>query len=84
MSAKAKEPGTCPFCAWDRPGDPPHLKGCVIGRHVEFARAEGVAEERARVVADLRRMAPTFKVAYRDALEWAADRIERGKHKDGA
>jgi hypothetical protein len=51
------------------------------------SRADGVAAERACVVADLRAMAPTFKgvtLAYRDALEWAADRIEQGWHdKEG-
>ena len=45
------EPGTCPFCAWDHPGDT-HSKSCVIGRHVDFAHARGVADERARVAAD--------------------------------
>lgn len=77
MSAKAKEPGTCPFCAWDHPGDPPHSESCCIGPHVEFAVAQGVAEERARIVAWLRS---------EKAIEWendVADAIERGEHEEG-
>lgn len=77
MSA-IKEPGPCPFCAWDHPGDPPHAQGCIIGPYVEFARAEGVAAERARVVAWLR-------AADSETLVWfAAQRIEQGWHdKEG-
>lgn len=51
----------------------------------ETARMEERTEERARVVAWLRRMAPTFKgatLAYRATLQWAADRIERGEHEE--
>lgn len=58
MSA-IKEPGPCPFCAWDHPSDPPHSRSCCIGPHVEFAFSQGVAEERARVVAWLRSPAST-------------------------
>jgi hypothetical protein len=56
-------------------------------RDVEYDRgiAEGRRLERAAIVADLRAMAPTFRgatLAYRDALEWTADRIERGEHEE--
>ena len=84
------EPGACPFCAWDHPGDT-HSKACVIGRHVDFARARGVAEgerrERARVVADLREQAadPTWSRDTRALLTLMADRYERGEHeREGA
>ena len=56
----------------------------------DYARgvAEGERRERARVVAWLRAMAPTFRGAlllYRDALLWAAERIGTGEHtKEGA
>lgn len=76
MSA-IKEPGPCPFCAWDHPSDPPHSRSCCIGPHVEFAFSQGVAEERARIVAWLR----SEKV-----IEWendVADAIERGEHEEG-
>ena len=71
------EPGACPFCAWDHPGDT-HSKACVIGRHVDFAHARGVAEgerrERAAVVKWLRQR-----------LVWACAPIEAGEHtKEGA
>ena len=85
MAAKTEEPGACPFCAWDHPGDT-HSKACVIGRHVGFAHARGVADERARVVADLR----THKWhpgGAKGAIqpETAALRYERGEHtKEGA
>lgn len=82
-----KEPGPCPFCAWDHPGDPPHAQGCIIGPYVEFARAEGVAAERARVVADLRMLAKECRPWARgmaSILSLQADRIERGEHdKEG-
>ena len=80
------EPGACPFCAWDHPGDT-HSKACVIGRHVDFAHARGVADERARVVADLRAMAKGLRgitLFERNRLDKAADRYERGEHKEGA
>ena len=58
----------------------------AIARGAEDAAyARGVADERARVVAWLRAMAPTFKgvmLAYRDALLWAAERINCGEHKE--
>lgn len=90
MSA-IKEPGPCPFCAWDHPGDPPHAQGCIIGPYVAFARAEGVADERARVVADLRRKADIVSImrsmeatTTARALRERADRYERGEHdKEG-
>lgn len=81
MSA-IKEPGPCPFCAWDHPSDPPHSRSCCIGPHVEFAFSQGVAEERARVVAWLRSpdhllgTPPTTRDLY------IAGAIERGKHEE--
>lgn len=53
----------------------------------ETVYARGVADERARVVADLRAMMRTFKTPateqWRDALEWASARYERGEHEEG-
>lgn len=52
---------------------------------LDEAYARGVADERARVVADLTGMAETMKgqqFAWRDALEWAAARYERGEHEE--
>ena len=60
-----------------------------IDCHSDRMRAEGVAAERARVVADLRRQAHNLKGGLSrlapDALDTAADYFERGQHdKEGA
>ena len=72
-------PGTCPFCSWDRPGDPPHSQNCVIGRHVEFARKS----ERAAIVADLRARAGAGELSAptERTLRVLADLYERGEHE---
>lgn len=59
----------------------------ALGVDYERGIAEGERRERVRVVAWLRAMAPTFRGAlllYRDALLWAAERIETGEHEEGA
>ena len=58
----------------------------AVERERDTARAEGVAAERARVVADLRKQAadPTWARVARDLLTLMADHYERGEHdKEG-
>ena len=57
----------------------------ILGEAVRYEYdsdyARGVADERARVVADLRARAP--RVCYGVLMD-AADRYERGEHEEGA